>query len=153
MSIHSKKSRYPSASVPQPSRDPLRVVGGQHGSSPHGEVFVVSEVLPDLQRRRILPREGKNHVVLLLRVVDHGLAEGRSLRDIWTSCYEWTFPYFLVGSAVAGLASAASHGHNLGVPHVAQISRLYHCESTSRWRTIAEEKASGRPKAARSTYI
>ena len=47
--------------------------------------------------------------------MDHGLAEGRSLRDIWTSCYEWTFPYFLVGSAVAGLASAASHGHNLGV--------------------------------------
>src|SRR6266576_1745358 len=46
------------------------------------------------------------------------LAEGRSLRDIWTSCYEWTFPYFLVGSAVAGLASAASYGTkgvNLGV--------------------------------------
>ena len=46
------------------------------------------------------------------------LAEGRSLRDIWTSCYEWTFPYFLVGSAVAGLGSAASYGTkgvNLGV--------------------------------------
>lgn len=46
------------------------------------------------------------------------MAEGRSLRDIWTSCYEWTFPYFLVGSAVAGLASAASYGTkgvNLGV--------------------------------------
>ncbi len=38
------------------------------------------------------------------------LAEGRPLRDLWSSCYEWTFPYFLVGSAVAGLASAASHG-------------------------------------------
>jgi len=43
------------------------------------------------------------------------LAEGRSLREVWPSCYEWTFPYFLVGSAVAGLASAASHGSNLGV--------------------------------------
>ncbi len=43
------------------------------------------------------------------------LAEGRPLRDLWSSCYEWTFPYFLVGSAVAGLASAASHGANLGV--------------------------------------
>src|SRR5713101_4853303 len=43
------------------------------------------------------------------------LAEGRPLREIWSSCYEWTFPYFLVGSAVAGLASAASRGSNLGV--------------------------------------
>src|SRR5882724_6420988 len=40
------------------------------------------------------------------------LAEGRSLRDLWSSCYEWTFPYFLVGAAIAGLASAASYGAN-----------------------------------------
>ena len=43
------------------------------------------------------------------------LAEGRSLTELWSSCYEWTFPYFLVGAAIAGLASAASHGSNLGV--------------------------------------
>src|SRR5712692_5728063 len=43
------------------------------------------------------------------------LAEGRPLRDLWSSCYEWTFPYFLVGSAAAGLASAASHGANTSV--------------------------------------
>src|SRR6267143_5060394 len=43
------------------------------------------------------------------------LAEGRSLKDLWSSCYEWTFPYFLAGAAVAGLASAASYGTNLGV--------------------------------------
>jgi MASE9 len=43
------------------------------------------------------------------------LAEGRSLKEIWSSCYEWTFPYFLAGAAVAGLASAASHGTNLGI--------------------------------------
>src|SRR5712691_7825858 len=43
------------------------------------------------------------------------LAEGRRLRDLWFSCYEWTFPYFLVGAAVAGLASAASHGTNLSI--------------------------------------
>jgi hypothetical protein len=43
------------------------------------------------------------------------LAEGRPLRDLWTSCYEWTFPYFLVGAAVAGLASAAGHGSNWGL--------------------------------------
>jgi type IV secretory pathway TrbD component len=43
------------------------------------------------------------------------LAEGRRLREIWSSCYEWTFPYFLMGAAVAGLASAAGHSSNLGV--------------------------------------
>jgi hypothetical protein len=43
------------------------------------------------------------------------LAEGRPLRELWSSCYEWTFPYFVVGAAVAGLASAAGRGTNLGV--------------------------------------
>ena len=42
------------------------------------------------------------------------LAEGRSLRELWSTCFEWTFPYFFVGAAVAGLASAAGHG-NWGV--------------------------------------
>jgi hypothetical protein len=42
-------------------------------------------------------------------------AEGQSLKNIWPQCYEWTFPYFLVGAAVAGLASAAGHGTNVGV--------------------------------------
>jgi len=40
------------------------------------------------------------------------LAEGHPLRQVWPSCYEWTFPYFLVGAAVAGFASAAGHGSN-----------------------------------------
>jgi hypothetical protein len=43
------------------------------------------------------------------------LAEGQSLKHVWPQCYEWTFPYFFVGAAVAGLASAAGHGTNLGV--------------------------------------
>jgi len=43
------------------------------------------------------------------------LAEGRSLKEIWSSCYEWTFPYFLVGAALAGLASGTGHGVNLGL--------------------------------------
>jgi hypothetical protein len=42
-------------------------------------------------------------------------AEGQSLKNIWPQCYEWTLPYFLVGAAVAGLASAAGHGTNMGV--------------------------------------
>ncbi len=43
------------------------------------------------------------------------LAEGRPLRELWSSCYEWTFPYFVLGAAVAGLASAAGRGTSLGV--------------------------------------
>ena len=43
------------------------------------------------------------------------LAEQRSLRETWASCYEWTFPYFLVGAAIAGLASGTGHGANLGL--------------------------------------
>jgi hypothetical protein len=43
------------------------------------------------------------------------LAEGPTLKNLWAQCYEWTFPYFLVGAAVAGIASAAGHGTNLGV--------------------------------------
>src|SRR5947209_13923661 len=52
------------------------------------------------------------------------LAEGRSLKEIWSSCYEWTFPYFLAGAAMAGLASAASHGTNLGVALLV-VSAMY----------------------------
>ena len=43
------------------------------------------------------------------------LAEGQSLKNVWPQCYEWTFPYFLLGAAVAGVASAAGHGTNIGV--------------------------------------
>jgi hypothetical protein len=43
------------------------------------------------------------------------LAEGQSMRQIWSQCYEWTFPYFVVGAAVAGLASGAGHSTNFGV--------------------------------------
>jgi hypothetical protein len=43
------------------------------------------------------------------------LAERCSLKEVWPSCYEWTFPYFLVGAAVAGLANAVGHGTNWGL--------------------------------------
>src|SRR5712692_6012737 len=43
------------------------------------------------------------------------LAEQRPLQQVWPSCYEWTFPYFLVGAGLAGLASAAGQGPNWGV--------------------------------------
>lgn len=42
------------------------------------------------------------------------LAEQRPLRELWSSCYEWTFPYFLVGASVAGLASFAARSTTWG---------------------------------------
>ena len=42
------------------------------------------------------------------------LAEGQTLNQIWSQCYEWTFPYFVVGAAVAGLASVSGQGTNFG---------------------------------------
>jgi len=33
------------------------------------------------------------------------LTEHRSLRKVWTDCYFWSFPYYLVGAAIAGLVS------------------------------------------------
>jgi hypothetical protein len=34
-----------------------------------------------------------------------GLAEGQPLKLVWAHCYEWVFPYFMVGIAFAGLVS------------------------------------------------
>jgi diguanylate cyclase (GGDEF)-like protein/putative nucleotidyltransferase with HDIG domain len=33
------------------------------------------------------------------------LTERRSLRKIWTDCYFWSFPYYLVGAGIAGMMS------------------------------------------------
>ena len=33
------------------------------------------------------------------------LTERRSLRKIWSECYFWSFPYYLVGAGVAGMMS------------------------------------------------
>ena len=52
------------------------------------------------------------------------LVEGRSLREIWSSCYEWTFPFFVVGAAIAGLASGTGHGANLG-PMLLVVPAMY----------------------------
>ncbi len=34
------------------------------------------------------------------------LTEGKSFRKIWAECYFWSFPYYLVGAAIAGMVSA-----------------------------------------------
>jgi len=33
------------------------------------------------------------------------LTEGKSLRKLWSECYFWSFPYYLVGAGVAGMMS------------------------------------------------
>ena len=37
------------------------------------------------------------------------LTEGKPFRKIWAECYFWSFPYYLVGAAIAGLVSALNH--------------------------------------------
>ncbi len=36
-----------------------------------------------------------------------GLAEGQPFRQVCERCYEWAFPYFMLGIALAGLVSGA----------------------------------------------
>jgi len=36
------------------------------------------------------------------------LIEGKPLKQIWEQCYLWTFPYYLIGSAIAGLVTVSS---------------------------------------------
>ena len=36
------------------------------------------------------------------------VTEGKCLRKIWSECYFWSFPYYLVGAAIAGLISAVN---------------------------------------------
>ncbi len=40
------------------------------------------------------------------------LIERRPLRQLWSHCYFWSFPYYLVGTAVAGLMIAVSRAAN-----------------------------------------
>ena len=59
------------------------------------------------------------------------LTEGRSLRQIWRECYIWSFPYYLLGAVLAGVASAVNRQFGwqtalLAVPVVYLIYRSYH---------------------------
>jgi signal transduction histidine kinase len=37
------------------------------------------------------------------------LTEGKSSRQVWSSCYFWFFPYYLVGAAIVSVFSLANH--------------------------------------------
>jgi diguanylate cyclase (GGDEF)-like protein/putative nucleotidyltransferase with HDIG domain len=36
------------------------------------------------------------------------LTEGKPFRKVWSECYFWSFPYYLVGAAIAGLVTAVN---------------------------------------------
>src|SRR5713226_9288634 len=36
------------------------------------------------------------------------LIDGKPLKNIWQQCYLWSFPYYLVGSAIAGLVAVSN---------------------------------------------
>ena len=58
------------------------------------------------------------------------LTESKNLRKIWHECYFWSFPYYLVGGAIAALISTCSHRFGwettvLALPVVYVIFRSY----------------------------
>jgi diguanylate cyclase (GGDEF)-like protein/putative nucleotidyltransferase with HDIG domain len=58
------------------------------------------------------------------------LTEEKSFKRIWVECYRWSFPYYLVGAAIAGLISWLSHSFQwetalLVLPVIYLIYRSY----------------------------
>lgn len=77
-----------------------------------------------------------------------GLTEQKPIRKIWKECYFWSFPYYLVGAAVAGLFSFLSDliGWKttlLVLPVIYWIYRSYHMylERLEREKAHAQEMA------------
>jgi putative nucleotidyltransferase with HDIG domain len=59
-----------------------------------------------------------------------GITEDKSISNIWTEIYLWTFPYYMVGAAVAGLVSLLNRhfgwqGSLLVLPPVYLLYRSY----------------------------
>jgi len=59
------------------------------------------------------------------------LTEGKSLRQVWSNCYFWSFPYYLVGAAIVGVISFANRMLDwqaglLILPVMYVIYRSYH---------------------------
>jgi len=59
------------------------------------------------------------------------LVERKRLRTIWTDCYFWSFPYYLIGAALAGIVSFSNHyigwqSSFLILPVMYWIYRSYH---------------------------
>jgi diguanylate cyclase (GGDEF)-like protein/putative nucleotidyltransferase with HDIG domain len=77
------------------------------------------------------------------------LSERKSLLQVWRECYTWSFPYYLLGAVIAGVASAVNTHFGwqtalLGVPVVYLIYRSYslHLGRMDDEKKHAEEMAS-----------
>jgi putative nucleotidyltransferase with HDIG domain len=60
-----------------------------------------------------------------------GLTEEKNIANVWTDIYLWTFPYYLVGAAIAGLVSLLNQhfgwqGSLLVLPPIYLMYRSYH---------------------------
>jgi signal transduction histidine kinase len=76
------------------------------------------------------------------------LTEGKQLRQVWTDCYSWAFPYYLVGAAVVAMFGFVNRTLSwqawaLIVPIVYAIYRSYYLylERLENQRKRAEEEA------------
>ncbi|HTW67074.1 MAG TPA: diguanylate cyclase [Bryobacteraceae bacterium] len=77
------------------------------------------------------------------------LSERKSLLQVWRECYTWSFPYYLLGAVIAGVASSVNQHFGwqtalLGVPVVYLIYRSYslHLGRMDDEKKHAEEMAS-----------
>jgi diguanylate cyclase (GGDEF)-like protein/putative nucleotidyltransferase with HDIG domain len=66
-----------------------------------------------------------------LIAIGSALIERKSLQKIWTDCYSWAFPYYLVGAGVAALISWINRHYHwesslLVLPVIYLIYRSYH---------------------------
>jgi len=58
------------------------------------------------------------------------LTEGKSSRKVWSECYFWSFPYYLVGAAAVGLVGIVNHSAGwetslLALPLIYWVYRSY----------------------------
>src|SRR5258708_21270969 len=58
------------------------------------------------------------------------LTENKKLRKVWTDCYFWSFPYYLMGAAIASMVGWMNHRVNwqtslLAFPAMFVIYRSY----------------------------
>jgi hypothetical protein len=55
------------------------------------------------------------------------LVQSKSLFTVWQQCYVWSFPYYLIGAAIAGMAVAADRtvGPGMSMPLLAVMYLVY----------------------------
>ena len=68
-----------------------------------------------------------------------GLSNRDTVGRVWQNCYFWSFPYYLVGAAIAGLVTATSHTAGwhvslLVLPVMLLIYVSYRLHVTQAWK-------------------